>query len=129
MRCGIATIRVGRGVGVAATGRSLEDVARWEGAMCTLGYGACGYGTTSGAPGGDRGLAVESKIVASWQMARSWSWPSVSKGVAGDGFAIVSIKLQAACWASSAEDVFWHDKIVQKNLTVLVMRLAAMDVM
>ena len=60
----------------------------------------------SGTSGGDRGPAAESKIVASWQMARSWSCPSVAKGVAGDGLYRASIKSREACWESLAEDVW-----------------------
>ena len=42
--------------------------------------------------GGYQGPAAESKIVASWRIVRSWSWPSTAKGAAGDGLARVSIK-------------------------------------
>ena len=51
MICDIATLRVGTGVGVAATGRSLAKVALWTGAMRTLGDGFCGAGETSGTSG------------------------------------------------------------------------------
>ena len=44
--------------------------------------------------------------MGSWQITRSYSRPSEAKVAAGNRFARASIKLRAACWVSSAEDVF-----------------------
>ena len=106
MRCGGATLVAGAGICVAAARRRRAGGARCTGASRTLGDGVRGAGETSGTSGVDKGPAEESKIVASWRMARSWSWKSVAKGAAGEGLAGASIKSRAARWASSAEDVW-----------------------
>ena len=129
MICGGATLRSDDGVCVAAAGRRRAEGARCNGARRTLGYSACGAGETSGMDGGDRGPEEESKIVESWQMARSWSWTSVAKGAAGDGLARASIKSRAAIWVSSTEDVWGMAQLWGKHSTVLAIRLAAMDSM
>ena len=78
---------------------------RCTGARRTLGDGARGAGETSGTAGGDREPTAESKIVASWRMACSWSWPSLAKGKAGNRLARALIKSRAARWVLSEEDV------------------------
>ena len=106
MRCGGGTLGAGDGGCVAAAGRRRTEGAHCTGSRSTLGDGAHGAGERSGTARGDRGLAAESKIVASWQMACSWSWPSVAKGAAGYGLTRVSIKSQPARWVLSGEDVW-----------------------
>ena len=106
MICGGYTLGADDGVCVTAAGRRRDEGARCTGASRTLGDGERGAGNTSGTARGYRGLTAESKIVASWRMVRSWYWPSVAKGAAGDGLARASIKSQAAHWALSAEDVW-----------------------
>ena len=106
MRCGGATLGADAGVCVAAVGRRRAEGARCTGARRTLVDGARGSGETSGTAGGDRRPAAESKIVESWRMARSWSWPSVAKGAAGDRLARASINLWAARWALLVEDIW-----------------------
>ena len=71
MRCGRATLGSDAGVCVAAAGRRCAEGACFNGARRTLRDGARGSGETSGTARGYRGLAVESKIVVSWRMARS----------------------------------------------------------
>ena len=105
MGCGRDTLGSGDVVCVSAVGRRRAEGERCTGAMRNLGDGACGAGEMTGTAGGDRRPAAESKIVTIWRMARSWSWPSLEKGAVGDRFSRASIKLHAAHWLLSAEDV------------------------
>ena len=127
MRCGVATLGDDAGIYVGAEWCRRAKWARCNGARRTIGDGARGAGETSGTAGGDRGPASELKIVASWWMACSWSWPSVTKGAAGDGLARALIKLQAVRWASLAEDVWGMAQLWGGNSTVLAISLAAVD--
>ena len=127
MRCGGAILGTGAGACVAAAGRRRAEGARCTGARRTLGDGARGDGETSGTTGGDRGPAAESKIVASWRMARSWYFPSVEKGATGDRLFRALVKSRSTCWASPTEDVWGMVPLWGVNLTVLAMRLAAVD--
>ena len=65
--------------------------------------------------------------MGSWQITRSYSRPSEAKVAAGNRFARASIKLRAACWVSSAEDVLAWRSCAEKS-TVLAMCSAAVDV-
>ena len=109
---GGSTLIASAGVCVTAAGSRRAEGARCTGARLTLGDGARGAGETIGTAGGDRRPAAESKILANWRMARSWSWTSVAKGAAGDRLARASIKSQAARWASSTEGSFsrWRQR-------------------
>ena len=95
---------------------------RCTGARRTLGDGSRVAGETSGMAGGDRGPATESKIVASWRMARSWSWPIVAKDAAGEGLSRTLIKSRAACWALLEEDVWGMAQLWGKYSTAQGMR-------
>ena len=127
MRCGGSTLGADAGVCVTSAGRRRALWAGCTGERRTLKDCACGAGETSGTYTRDRGPAAESKIVASWRMARSWSWPSVAKGAAGENLNRASIKLRAASWALSTEDVWGMAQLWVKKSTVLAMRSAAVD--
>ena len=127
MRCGGSTLRSGVGVCVAAVGCRRAEGGRYTGARRTLGDGVSGAGEMSGTARGDRGPATESKIAASWRMARSWTFPSVAKGATVNGFARALIKSREVRFASSAEEVWGMAQIWGGDTMVLAMRLAAVD--
>ena len=106
MICGGTTLGADAGFCIAAAGRRRIEGVHCTRARRTLRYGARGVGERIGTAGGDRGPATESKIVASWRMTHSSSWPSMEKGAEGDGLDRALIKLRAARWASSTEDVW-----------------------
>ena len=92
MRCGGATLRAYAGVCVAAAGCRRAEGSSCTGDRRTLRDGVRGAGERSVTARGDQGPVAESKIVASWRMVCSWSWPSVSKCVAGDRLSRALIK-------------------------------------
>ena len=87
IRCGVATLGAHAVICIVVAGRMRAGRVRCTGTRHTLRDGAREAGGTSDTAGGDRGPAAESKIVASWQIVHSWSWPSVAKGGAGNGLA------------------------------------------
>ena len=127
MRYDGSTIRADATVFVAAAGQRRAEGGRCTGARRTLGDGARGAGEMSGTAGGDQGPAAESKTVASWRMARSWSWPSVAKGAASNRLTRASIKSRAARAVSLAEDLWGMAHLWGGESTVLAMCSAAVD--
>ena len=125
MSCGGSILGADAGVCVAAAGCRRAEWAHCTWARRTVRDGAREDGKTSGTAREDRRLAAESKIVTSLRMVHIWSWPSVSKGAAGNRLARVSIKSRAARWVSLTENVWGMAQLWRKNSTVLAMCSAA----